>query len=741
MDALMGPARIVAPERARFLPPEAPMAMPEQSLRDTAARVPPPSAAPRALWLRRAFILLATIAMTAFAAVQMYQVLAVSTLTILETAVLVLFVVLFAWIAFSFASAFVGFVLSLAGPDRTLGLDPESALPALASCHALLVPTYNESPHRVMARLQAIYESVAESGRLQHFDFFVLSDTTDPLIWLHEEAQYLALLERTQSGQIFYRHRHNNIARKSGNIGEWVTRFGGRYEGMVVLDADSLMTGDTIVRIAAAIEQNPHIGLIQTLPLIVNGQSLFARLQQFAGRLYGPMLARGIAWWHGPEGNYWGHNAAIRVKAFADHASLPLLSGRKPFGGHILSHDFVEAALMRRAGWAIVMAPSLRGSYEEVPPSIAEYAARDRRWCQGNLQHLKVLSARRLHWVSRLHFLTGIGAYLTAPLWLVFLLAGILISLQAHFIRPEYFPKGFSLFPQWPAEDPIRAAWVFGGTMGMLIAPKLLGYIVALVHPAERRGFGGGLAAFVSVLIEIVLSGLIAPMMMLLQTQAVADVLRGRDAGWQVQRRDDGSLTAAELIRHFGKLTLIGVFLGASAYAVSLSLFLWMTPVTIGLLLAMPLAAFTARADIGLTLRDMRLLAIPEEREAPRILARANALARDLADDGVQIGALLRDNRGLQHAHGQMLSPQPPRPRGDIDPDLVIARAKAEQGDTIDEALGFLTLPEMRALLSDPQAFAQLLDKVQPAGAPGAPADRRGHRAALEMLKNDGARP
>lgn len=286
-----------------FLPPEAPVAMPEQSLWAAAPRMPPKGDATGAFALRRGFILLVTLAMTAVAADQMYAVLAVSTLTILESLILILFVVLFAWIAFSFASALVGFALSLAGPDHPLGIDPNAGLPDLTARHALLVPTYNESPGRVMARLQAIYESVADSGRLAHFDFFVLSDSTDPRIWMHEEAQYLAVVERTRSRQIFYRHRPKNTARKSGNIGEWVTRFGGNYLGMVILDADSLMTGDTIVRIAAALEQNPHVALIQTLPLIVNGQSLFARLQQFAGRLYGPMIARGVAWWHGPEGN------------------------------------------------------------------------------------------------------------------------------------------------------------------------------------------------------------------------------------------------------------------------------------------------------------------------------------------------------------------------------------------------------------------------------------------------------
>ncbi len=421
----------------------------------------------------------------------------------------------------------------------------------------------------------------------------------------------------------------------------------------------------------------------------------------------------GLRGGNGPEGNYSGHNAAIRVKAFADHASLPLLTGRKPFGGHILSHDFVEAALMRRAGWAIVMAPSLLGSYEEVPPSIAEYAARDRRWCQGNLQHIKVLTANGFHWVSRLHFLTGIGAYLTAPLWLIFLLTGIMISLQAHFIRPEYFPKGFSLFPQWPEEDPIRAAWVFAGTMGILIAPKLLGFVLAVVHRTERKGFGGVLAGFVSVLIEIVLSGLIAPMMMMLQSQAVADVLIGRDAGWQVQRRNDGSLDRSELIRRFGRLTLMGVALAAAAYAVSLSLFIWMMPVTIGLLLSVPLAMLTSRTDVGLALQRMRLLIIPEEQQAPEILVRANDLAVCLQDEVVKIGEILQRNGELRKAHGQMLSPQPPRRRGDIDRELIIAKAKTEEATSLGEAIGFLTPTEMRALLSDPQAYQLLLSKLQ----------------------------
>ena len=376
-------------------------------------------------------------------------------------------------------------------------------------------------------------------------------------------------------------------------------RFGSKYECMLILDADSLMTGDTIVRLVAAMEEHPKAALIQTLPVIVNARSLFARWQQFAGRLYGPMLAAGIAWWHGSEGNYWGHNAIIRVRAFAQYAGLPELRGRKPFGGHILSHDFIEAALMRRGGWAIHMAPTLRGSYEESPPTLSDFAARDRRWCQGNLQHLALLPTRGFHWVSRLHLLTGIGSYLTAPLWLIFLVFGILVSLQAQFVRPEYFPKGYSLFPQWPAQDPILAAWVFVGTMGMLIAPKLLAFIVLLTDRDMRKKFGGGFRVLAGIIAETILSGLTAPVMMIFQSSAVGEILFGRDAGWQVQRRDDGGVSHRDTINTYAVPTLVGIAMAVAAYAVSLPLLLWMMPVILGLLLAIPIAILSSSAGSG----------------------------------------------------------------------------------------------------------------------------------------------
>ncbi len=405
-------------------------------------------------------------AMTAGAGYEMLRVLSVNGLTALGAVMVALFVLLFGWIALAFTSACAGFWSLLRGDPR-LGVDPAAPLPALSARTALLMPTYNEQPARVFATLRAMNESLHALEVADRFDIFILSDSTDPDIWIAEEAGFLALRQMGGgAGRIFYRHRPRNIGRKAGNIADWVSRFGAAYPHFLILDADSVMSGETLVRLAAAMERNARVGLIQTLPVIVGAATLFGRLQQFAAQVYGPVIAHGLAWWHGAESNYWGHNAMIRTRAFASCAGLPVLRGRAPFGGHILSHDFVEAALLRRGGWEVHMLPGLPGSFEEAPPSLTDLAIRDRRWCQGNLQHAAVLPARGLHWISRLHLLTGIGSYVAAPLWLMFLAIGLLIALQARFEPFDYFPAGRSLFPRWPQVDPVRARYLVRGRDG-----------------------------------------------------------------------------------------------------------------------------------------------------------------------------------------------------------------------------------------------------------------------------------
>lgn len=692
--------------QAHLVPCEMPTSMVTQALRlpDPATRcmhfVPEPTAA------RRILIFGGTLALTVAGCYEMYQVLKVGGVTALEAGVLVLFVVLFAWISLSFTSAVAGFFVLLFKKRDALGIEPDDPLPSIRARTAMLLPTYNEDTHRVMGRLRAIYRSVGKTGFGSQFDWFVLSDTTDPRIWIEEE-QVLLCLRRAGLANLYYRHREQNTARKSGNIEDWVRRFGGGYDYMIVLDADSLMTGDTIVRLVNAMERHDGVALIQTLPIIVNARSTFARMQQFAGRLYGPLIAAGCAWWHGSESNYWGHNAIIRVSAFADNAGLPELKGRKPFGGYILSHDFIEAALMRRGGWAIRMATNLKGSYEECPPSPIDYAARDRRWCQGNLQHLAVLPARRLHWVSRLHLLTGIGSYLTAPLWFLFLLFGMLISLQAQFVRPEYFSKEYSLFPTWPAQDPVRAAWVFVATMSLLIIPKLLAYLVLLTRRKERREFNGGFRVFVGVLAETLLSGLIAPVMMVFQSTAVMQIVMGRDSGWAVQRRDDGDVDAREIRRKYLAPTLIGIVMAAGAYAVSLPILVWMAPVVMGLLLSIPVAAICSRIIPSGTMPY--LFVTPEQSAPTKVIMNANGADTSRPARNEPPLCALRSDPELLATHLSACGNGPARPRGLIDVHLATARAKLDDALTLQDACEFLDDRETFAVLKSEPDLRRLM--------------------------------
>lgn len=686
----------------RALPDEAPLAMPTQSLRASPARTPRPPSSPRAMALRRLLVIGGAVALTIEGVHEMYLVFAGNGVTPLAIVMLALFLALFGWIALSFTSALAGFCSVLAGGGHRLGTGPDTPVPQLNTRTALLMPTYNEEPSRVMAGLQAMWESLRQTGQSDAFDLFILSDTTNPEIWIAEEAGFLLLRQRTADhAHIFYRRRPKNTARKAGNIAEWVSRFGDCYQQFLILDADSLMTGETLLRLAGAMERHPDVGLIQTLPIITGAQTLFARVQQFAGRVYGPLIAHGIAWWHGAEGNYWGHNAMIRTRAFAECAGLPELRGRKPFGGAIMSHDFVEAALMRRCGWAIHMVPGVHGSYEEVPPTLTDLAVRDRRWCQGNLQHLAVLPSRGLHMISRLHLLTGIGSYITAPLWLLFILTGILIAVQARFVLPDYFPEGRSLFPVWPIVDPVRAMWMFVGTMGLLLVPKLLGCITIVLRREERRGFGilrlsGG------ILLETLVAGLMAPVVMLTQTIDVVAILLGRDSGWNAQRRGDGAIPASETRRLYRRHTVLGLLLGGVAWLVSVSLALWMLPVVLGLALAIPLALLTGRR-LGAT-----LLRTPEDGAPPAVVARAAALLHEWEDEiAPGVARLLRDP-GVMQAHRAMLPPTP-RPRLDpIDPVLVQARAKLDEVETLEDALTALPGPELAAVLGNRAALDRL---------------------------------
>ena len=604
------------------LPPDAPLAMPTQSLHEAAGARD--GAVLPARNGRAMIMVAATLALTAPATFGLYQALGADSLGLLDLLVLLVFAPLFAWTAFSFVSALAGLLASPSQAD-SLGIDLREATPSLTSRTAILAPIYNEAPAPVFARVQAMLASIRAAGGGGNFDLFILSDTTDADIQHAERRHFLALKRRLGGrAKVFYRHRALNTDRKAGNIASWVRQFGAAYDFMVTLDADSLMEGDTLIRLAAAMERRPRVGLIQTTPVVINRHSLFARVEQFASRLYGPMLARGISWWSGDQSNYWGHNAIIRVRAFAEQAGLPHLPGRKPFGGHILSHDFVEAALLRRAGWGVHMAPSLRGSYEESPPSLADLISRDRRWCQGNLQHLRVLSASGLTWISRLHLLRGISSYLTAPLWLALLVMSALLSMKPEWGRAA----GTFVDPApWDGAHPaLSVTGIFALSIGFLLAPKFMAFAAMLSSADERRQFGGALKAFASLLTEIALSALVAPVLMLNQIWALISILFGGDSGWAAQHREEGEITfEAAANDHLGDAA-VGVGLAVATWGASTQTFLFMSPVIAGLVGCIPFAALTASCELGAWARRAGLLVIPEENTPPPLLDHFNAL-------------------------------------------------------------------------------------------------------------------
>ena len=710
----------LAPDASSCVPPEAPLAMPAQSLTqfDGPGRHKDITRHPVfGFWLARLFVFGGGLCLTAYGAYEMYKVVEVGGVTPLEWVLLVLFVANFSWIALACMSAFAGFVWLLL-VQRKPPLPPV----ALRQRTAIVMPIYNEAPARVFAALEAMIEEVEASGLGHAFEWFFLSDTTDPEIFVAEEQAYLAMRERLgQSCRLFYRHRPKNLNRKSGNIEEFVTRWGGRYPHMVVLDADSLMTGNTIIALAAAMEADPDAGIIQTIPLIVNRNTLFARLQQFAARIYGPVIAAGVSVSMGRDGNYWGHNAIIRTKAFAAHCGLPVLRGRPPLGGHILSHDFVEAALIRRAGYAVYMLPSLGGSYEECPPSLIDLSTRDRRWCQGNLQHSRVLLAKGLHPMSRQHFVTGIMAYAASPLWMAQLIVGIIIVLQASYIRPEYFPSSFTLFPAWPRFDPERSLELFGLTMTILLLPKFLGLALGLIQGTTRRNAGGALRLLASALFEIIMSALLAPIMMLIQSGHVMHFVFGFDTGWDPQRRDDGSIPFAAIVARHRSHVAMGLLTLVAGLSISASLVAWMSPTILGLLLAIFLSWGTGLLSVGLALRRAGLLITPEEQIAPPVVARANFLASDPARPASEalsgLHALYADPQ-FRAFHVACLPRRQKRRNGDISPEWALADAKLSDAETIDEAISWLRPEERMAILLDQALIARLaLLPQQPPGA------------------------
>jgi membrane glycosyltransferase len=580
---------------------------------------------PRGRWqpmgnIRRIVLLILMLAQAALGVYTMSRVLPYGGSTPSEITMVIMFAILFCWVLSGFWTAMAGFLVLLRGDpfliSRQAGIsEPPEPIPADART-AIVMPICNEDVTRVMAGLRATFESLARTGYAERFDFFVLSDSGQADIHSAELAAWAELCRTVDGGgRLFYRRRRRRVKRKSGNIDDFCRRWGKNYRYMIVLDADSVMSGACLTTLVRLMEANPGAGIIQTAPRAAGRETLYARIQQFATRLYGPLFTAGLHYWQLGESHYWGHNAIIRLAPFIRHCALAPLPGKGSLSGEILSHDFVEAALMRRAGWAVWIAYDLDGRYEEMPPNLLDELKRDRRWCHGNLMNFRLFAARGMHRVHRAVFVTGVMAYLSSPLWFLFLVLSTALLAIHTLTEPQYFPSPRQLFPTWPQWRPEQAILLFGATATLLFLPKVLAVLLVAGRQAHR--FGGRLRLTVSMLAELLFSVLLAPVRMLFHTRFVLAALLGWQARWKSPPREDAETSWREAFGKHGLHSLLGLAWGAGVYLLNPGFLPWLLPIAGALALSIPASVLSSRVALGRRLRRARLFEIPEEAEPP----------------------------------------------------------------------------------------------------------------------------
>lgn len=551
------------------------------------------------LWRFAAFV--PTIVLTAVICYWVLQYLSQGGVSKVDAAVMGLVALTTVWLVFSATTACLGLISFLMTRGRVMRVAANQA----AMDVALLVPVYNEPPWDVFGNASAMLRELADGPGTERYSLFILSDTTDPQIAVLEERAFAALSQAYHTViDVHYRRRAENTDKKVGNIADWIENWGAAYDAMLVLDADSLMSGRAIRNLANALAADPSAGLIQSRPMLIGAETLFGRVQQFSNSVYGWLVAEGLASWSQLEGNYWGHNAIIRTRAFAESARLPHLRSWRGAPRLLLSHDFVEAGLLRRAGWAVRLLPRITGSYEETPQTLIDYALRDRRWCHGNMQHLRILSARGFHMISRVHLLQGALAFLMSPAWLAAIILWSFVSVRDE-SSVSYFTPTNPLMPIWP-EAGTNVVWFFLLFIyGMLLFPKIAGAIIFGLQPRTQTAYGSRTVYVGSILFELILAVLYAPIMMVQHTLATFHALFSRGNGWAPQNRGgDGYGWLATLRFHWIE-TVFGLILLAGVAYMEISLLI--LPIAVSLAAAVPLSKLSAVPVANAATRVFRL--------------------------------------------------------------------------------------------------------------------------------------
>ncbi|MDR4496858.1 MAG: glucans biosynthesis glucosyltransferase MdoH [Candidatus Scalindua sp.] len=548
---------------------------------------------------RRPIVAIIVLGILLFIVLRFFSVLASEEMSGVDIAILILFSLCLAHLLFSFVLAVVGFILALQNRDplslkslSSITADIETGQNNAEMDHriAIVVPAYREDLGQIVNRLSYLYHSLSVFPLFHHTDFYILSDSPK-----EDEEKEIACWSRAvivlgAQNKLFYRRRTENKEKKSGNVKEFLEQWGNHYKYFCVLDADSIITGKTIFALHRAMEADQKMGICQTVPRPVHGRSLFSRIIEWNSLVYSRVFSSGFAFWQADQANYWGHNALIRVDAFKKHCALPHLSGTPPFGGLIMSHDFVESTFMIRSGYKSVLLPHIEDTFEEMPHSVKDYLKRDRRWMLGNLQHLRVSLFPHLTLFSRFQLFFGAYCYLSSFIWLLFLgtaTVKALIPVERH----SYFTQIYQLFPDWPVSHTLITLSIYIFTLGLLVIPKILGLIEYEIKRETHKSTATLLRLPVNFIMEFLVSVLLAPVIMYYHVRFIFSFLFGITVDWAPQNRE---VTHESWLTHWQNHKWVSLFGLSWLITILFSeshLILWIIPVIIPLIIA-PLSSF-----------------------------------------------------------------------------------------------------------------------------------------------------
>ncbi|MEQ8653790.1 MAG: glucans biosynthesis glucosyltransferase MdoH [Kiloniellales bacterium] len=564
---------------------------------------------------RRWFVFALNLLTVAGLVALMVRVLASGGWTWAEPFMLLGFAITLPWLSIGFWNATIGLMLRIFTKNPAAFLTPAlkriDGKEAVVYRTAMAMAVRNEDADEVVHRLETMQADLVAQGVGDRFDFHLLSDSNSPEACAREEAAIAAWRARSaRPERIFYRRRTDNAGFKAGNVREFVTRCGDDYDIFIPLDADSFLSARAILRLVRVMQASPEIGILQGLVVGMPAKTFFARAFQFGMRHGMRSYTAGSAWWHGDCGPFWGHNAAIRTAAFRDHCHLPVLPGKPPLGGYVLSHDQVEAAMMRAAGYEVRVICEEDESWEENPPALPDFIKRDLRWCQGNMQYWRLLGLPGLTFTSRVQLALAILMYMGAPGWMLFIGGG---ALQAWL--------SFGAVANGPAFPMELGILLFVVIMVMALMPKIIGVIDVLLSRRSRRRYGGTVRVLTGALSEFLFSTLLTPIVAVAQTRFLIGLALGKRIAWDAQRRQGYGLTWREALRGLWLQTLIGLALLTCLIYTAPSVIPWAAPLLTAFMGSILFAVWTAAPLPSKASRWLGLWDIPEDRKRSEALS------------------------------------------------------------------------------------------------------------------------